>query len=126
VLGSQWEAVRPTILVLAIAAPWRMVLGQAGAVALAARRSRALVSWQAIQMVCFACGLGAVAAGGDYAMFVTSVAVGWIVAVTAIEHAAARSAGIAGWTRLGALGWSAGCVARWGGLPVSVGRQSTF
>jgi O-antigen/teichoic acid export membrane protein len=99
ILGSEWDDVRPTVLVLAIAVPWRMIFGQAGALALVARRSHELVVWQLLQLGAFAVAL-AIAASIGYGVFVGVVAGAWIVSVVVVERAATRAAGVAGWRAL--------------------------
>ena len=106
VLGGQWETVAPTVIVLAIAVPWRMAFGQAGALAVAARHAAFVVRWELVQLVCFAAAFTAAAAFG-YSVFVTTSALAWIASVTLFERKAAKVAGIAGWTwlpRLAAAG----------------------
>lgn len=98
-LGSEWADVRPTVIVLAIAVPWRMIFGQAGALALVARRARALVGWQLAQLAMFTIVLGAAASIG-YGVFVGAVAGAWIITVFFVERAATRAAGVMGWRAL--------------------------
>lgn len=101
-LGSGWAGLAATTVVLAVAAPWRMVFGQAGALTLVARRSRALVARQIVQLVGFVV-LGALAALVGYGAFVAVTTCCWIVSVTLMTRAAADDASIRGWPALSSL-----------------------
>jgi len=110
-LGAEWELVLPTVLVLSCAAPWRMVFGQAGALALSVRRSRALVRWQLVQLGALAGVITLAATVGGLAASVIAVAVVWIVSTTVIERCAARAARVSGWAVLRAFAWPGAVVA---------------
>jgi hypothetical protein len=115
-LGAQWAAVAPTVAVLAVAVPWRMAYGQAGALAVALRQAGFVVKWGAVQLTCFAV-VFAVAASFDYSTFVTVSAIAWIVAVTWFERGVAAKVAIAGWRwlpRLAVVGVSVALVAGMG------------
>ena len=90
VLGAQWDTVAPTVIVLALAVPWRMAFGQAGALAVAVRRAPFVVRWELIQLVCFGVALAAAATFG-YSVFVTVSAIAWIVSVTLFDAVQRRS-----------------------------------
>jgi len=102
ILGAGWDGLAATIAVLAVAAPWRMVFGQAGALTLVARRSHALVVRQVVQLVGFV-ALGVVAALVGYGTFVAMTTCCWIVSVTLMTKAASDDASIRGWPALPSL-----------------------
>jgi PST family polysaccharide transporter len=104
-LGAEWELVWPTVLVLACSAPWRMVFGQAGALALSVRASAALIRWQLVQLGALSGVIAVAAVVAGLPGFVTAVAVVWIASTTAIERAAARVAAVPGWARVSGLAW---------------------
>ena len=52
-LGQQWTQVGPTAAVLAIALPWRMIVGQAGALAITGGNTRRLVRWEVERLLGF-------------------------------------------------------------------------
>jgi O-antigen/teichoic acid export membrane protein len=98
-LGSAWEAVAPTIAVLALAAPWRMIAGQAGALAIADGSERHLVRWEFTRLVLFAAAF-VLAATAGFAAFVAVVSCAWIIGVTRLHQLAARRGGLRSWRAL--------------------------
>lgn len=99
VLGSRWDAVVPAIAVLAFAAPWRMIAGQAGAVAIADGAEARLVRWELARLAVFAVCF-AVAAAMGFGVFLATVTAGWIVGVTVLHRLATRQAGLREWRAL--------------------------
>jgi hypothetical protein len=105
-LGHQWDTVAPTVIVLAIAVPWRMAYSQAGALAVALKHAGFVVRWTIAQLACFAI-VFACAASFGYEAFVIVSALSWILAVTWFERDVALRARIRGWLllpRLAAVG----------------------
>jgi O-antigen/teichoic acid export membrane protein len=98
-LGSGWDALARTIAVLVFAAPWRMIAGQAGAVAIADGAEQHLVRWELSRLLAFV-GVFALAAAAGFAVFLATVTVGWIAGVTLLHRLAARRAGLREWRAL--------------------------
>jgi O-antigen/teichoic acid export membrane protein len=98
-LGSSWDAVAPTIAVLALAAPWRMIAGQAGALAIADGSEHHLVRWELTRLVIFATAFVLAALAG-FAAFVAVVTCAWIIGVTRLHQLAARRGGLRHWRAL--------------------------
>jgi O-antigen/teichoic acid export membrane protein len=109
-LGSAWNAVAPTIAVLALAAPWRMIAGQAGALAIADGSERHLVRWELSRLALFAATF-TVAAVAGFAVFVAVVTCGWILGVTWLHQRATRRGGLREWRALVPLAGVACCLA---------------
>jgi O-antigen/teichoic acid export membrane protein len=99
VLGAQWDAVAPAIAVLAFAAPWRMIAGQAGALAIADGAEGRLVRWELARLAVFAVLFSAAAMAG-FGVFLATVTAGWIVGVTVLHRLATRRAGLHEWGAL--------------------------
>ena len=98
-LGSKWDAVAPTIAVLAVAAPWRMIAGQAGALAIAIGAEDRLVRWELTRLACFV-AVFAVAATLGFAPLLAVVTAAWIVGVTTLHWLAAKRAALREWRLL--------------------------
>jgi O-antigen/teichoic acid export membrane protein len=99
VLGARWDAVAPAIAVLAFAAPWRMIAGQAGALAIADGAEARLVRWELVRLAVFAVLFSAAALAG-FDVFLATVTTGWIVGVTVLHRLATRRAGLREWGTL--------------------------
>ena len=106
VLGPGWGGLTPTIAVLALAMPWRMVVGQAGALMVAVHSSARLARWEVARLAAFALLLAGGAAAG-FGGFVVAASLGWIVLTTAQHWAAARVAEIEPWGSLRVLALAA-------------------
>lgn len=94
VLGQQWSQVAPAAAVLAIALPWRMIAGQAGALAITGGNTRRLVRWEIKRLLGFSVVYGVASCFG-FAAFVASVSIAWIVGITLLRRTAERTDGIA-------------------------------
>ncbi|MEX1006544.1 MAG: oligosaccharide flippase family protein [Acidimicrobiia bacterium] len=93
-LGQQWAQVGPTAAVLAIALPWRMIAGQAGALAITGGNTRRLVGWELERLLGFSVAYS-IAAWFGFSAFVASVSIAWIVGITLLRRTAERTDGIA-------------------------------
>jgi O-antigen/teichoic acid export membrane protein len=107
-LGSSWDAIAPTIAVLALAAPWRMIAGQAGALAIAGGSERHLVRWELTRLALFTVAFTAAAAAG-FTVFVAVVTCAWILGVTWLHELATRRHGLRPWRALVPLA-AAACI----------------
>jgi hypothetical protein len=92
-LGQQWAEVGPTAAVLAIALPWRMIAGQAGALAITGGNTRRLVRWEMGRLLGFSL-IYLIASRFGFAAFVASVSIAWIVGITLLRRTAERTDGI--------------------------------
>jgi len=104
-LGPSWELVWPTVLVLACSAPWRMVFGQAGALALVVRQAGALVRWQVVQLGAFSVVIAVAALAGGLGCAVATVAIAWMVSTAVIERRVTSVARLAGWPAVRGFLW---------------------
>jgi O-antigen/teichoic acid export membrane protein len=89
VLGSEWDETAPVLAVLAVAVPWRLLLGTTVAEAITAGAARAVVVWETGRLVAMA-ALVAVATGGGLIATSAAVSLGTVVLLTA-EHALANN-----------------------------------
>jgi O-antigen/teichoic acid export membrane protein len=92
VLGASWAAVAPTIAILGIATPWRMVMGQAGALAIANEGARHLLRWEAVRFGVTVVVLGVAALVGYWFFVIVSSAL-TILGAMRLHRVAARHAG---------------------------------
>ena len=93
ILGSGWAGVIPTVVVLSVSLPWRMIAGQAGSLAVAVGKVRDLVRWELSRLVVFGVAYVAAALVG-YGAFVVTVSVVWIIGITTLQDAAERAAAL--------------------------------
>jgi O-antigen/teichoic acid export membrane protein len=85
VLGADWDPVVPLMVVLAVAVPWRMVLGITVAQAITAGHARGVVRWETGRLVAMAAAVaGAALASGLLAATVAVSAVS--IASITVEH----------------------------------------
>jgi hypothetical protein len=92
-LGSEWEGTGAVTALLALAVPWRMLLGVTVAMALTAGRPEAVVRWEAIRLV--AVGIAVVlAATASIEAVAAAVAAMAVVGITVEHGAAARLVGV--------------------------------
>jgi hypothetical protein len=94
-LGGDWAAVTPTVAVLALALPWRMIAGQCGAVLVDAGRARELARWKTLQLAGSALAY-AVATRLGYAPFVATVSLSWILSVALLQRLTEERVGLQG------------------------------
>ena len=90
-LGSEWEQTAPLLALLAVAVPWRLLLGTTVALAITAGRARAVVVWEAVRLVITA-GAVALATTGGLSTTAAVVSLATIVLLTG-EHALAGRVG---------------------------------
>ncbi len=90
-LGSEWEQTAPLLALLAVAVPWRLLLGTTVALAITAGRARAVVVWEAVRLVITA-GAVALATTGGLSTTAAVVSRATIVLLTG-EHALAGRVG---------------------------------
>jgi PST family polysaccharide transporter len=64
VLGSEWNETAPLLALLAVAVPWRLLLGTTVALAITAGRARAVVVWESIRLVVTGASVAAATLGG--------------------------------------------------------------
>ncbi len=95
-LGSSWQGVAMVVVVLAVAIPWRMVLGVSGTLAIGAGHSPHLIRWETGRLVITASALAAAALIG-FPAFVATSAIVAVVTTDALHGLAARRARIAVW-----------------------------
>lgn len=91
VLGSAWDQTAPLLALLAIAVPWRLLLGTTIALAITAGQARAVVVWEAIRLVVMAALVAAATRAG---LSTTAAAVSFgTVVLLAGEHELAGRVG---------------------------------
>ena len=97
VLGEGWAGVGALVAVLAVAVPFRLLLGMSVAQAITVGRARSVVAWETgrLVVVASATAVGAVAGGVLWATVGVSVAT--IASVTVIYVASARAARVEPW-----------------------------
>lgn len=98
-LGEEWSGAGPTLAVLVIAAPWRIILGTAGTLAIISGRGDLLLRWELMRVVLVALTLAAAAALG-FGMFLAAVVTVPIVSAVVYHRLAAGHALITPWTPL--------------------------
>jgi O-antigen/teichoic acid export membrane protein len=98
VLGSAWDDVAPVLVVLAVAVPWRLLLGTTVALAITSGRARAVVMWETGRLVVMAAAV-AVASIGGLTWVAVAVSTGTIVSI-GLEHLGAAAV-----ARLRVPGW---------------------
>lgn len=98
-LGARWDLVIPTVLVMSVAIPWRMIAGQAGALVIATDGASALMRWEIVRLAASVLTLG-VAAMIGYWPFVGIASVVWVCATLLLHAAAVRLAGMREWRAL--------------------------
>lgn len=90
-LGSEWEQTAPLLALLAVAVPWRLLLGTTVALAITAGRAREVVVWESGRLVVTA-GAVALATAGGLSTTAAVVSLATIV-LLAGEHALAGRVG---------------------------------
>lgn len=96
VLGRQWSDSAWVVIILAVAAPWRMVLGVTGALMVAAERAATLVRWEVGRLAATA-GLLLLAAQGGLWPFTGAVAAITIAATAIYNRTATAETGLDEW-----------------------------
>jgi O-antigen/teichoic acid export membrane protein len=96
VLGREWVDSAWVVVVLAIATPWRMVLGVTGALMVSGGRAATLVRWEVLRLAATA-GVLLLAAQGGLWPFTGAVAAVAIVATVAFNRSATSVSGLVGW-----------------------------
>ncbi len=122
ILGSGWAGVIPTVVVLSVSLPWRMIAGQAGSLAVAVGKVRDLVRWELSRLVVFGVAYVAAALVG-YGAFVVTVSVVWIIGITTLQDAAERAARLISPLRLRRWAVGASVVALLAGCALALGGQ---
>lgn len=98
-LGPAWTGTGWTLAVLALAAPWRAVLGTAGTLALISGGAGHLVRWETVRLV--AVGLALVAAGlADLRIFLAVVVLIPVVSTVLYHRMAGALAAVRPWRPL--------------------------
>jgi O-antigen/teichoic acid export membrane protein len=87
VLGSDWSQTAPLLALLAVAVPWRLLLGSTVALAITAGGARLVVVWEAARLVATA-GLVVIATSGGLSTTAAIVSFSTVVLLAA-EHALA-------------------------------------
>lgn len=92
--GDEWVGIAPTVVLLGVATPWRMILGQAGTLVLATDGAWRLARWEIARLVATVVVL-ALAAMAGYWMFVAAGSALTILSAAmlhdlAVRHAASR------------------------------------
>lgn len=95
-LGSQWADSAWVVVILAIAAPWRMVLGVTGALMVAGDRAATLVRWEVGRLAATAAVLLLAAQGGLWP-FTGAVAAVAIAATALYNRLATAATGLDEW-----------------------------
>lgn len=100
-LGEAWAGVGALVAVLAVAVPFRLLLGMSVAQAITVGRARAVVGWESVRLVVVAgaTAVGAVAGGVLWATVGVSVATVVSIAVTYVLSA--RVAQVRPWSLVG-------------------------
>lgn len=93
VLGPSWRAVVWVVLVLALAVPWRLVLGIAGSLALTGGITVRLLRWEVARLAFFAATLFLVSRIG-FNLVVGVVTLAEVLAVVLYHEMAARATGL--------------------------------
>jgi hypothetical protein len=91
-MGSSWDGSGPVTALMAMATPWRLLLGVTVAIALVAKGQEAVVRWEAGRLVLTSVVVFA-AATVDIEAVAAAVALSIIVAITAENEAACRLIG---------------------------------
>jgi O-antigen/teichoic acid export membrane protein len=92
-LGEQWSESIPVLVVVAVAIPWRMVIGTAGALAMTTGATNRLVRWEVTRLALTIACLSAAAFAG-FAWFVVATTVTSIWSSAALHLVAARAFGV--------------------------------
>lgn len=99
ILGPGWGSLSWVLVVLAMATPWRMILGLAGTLLIVARRSSLLLGVELAHLVVLLGGL-VVAASIGLAPFVAVAAISSVLAVLAYHRVATGLEGLKWWGAL--------------------------
>lgn len=99
ILGSRWEPVVGVIVVLCIGAPWRMVIGTAGSLAIALGKVHSLIRWQLYQLAFVTVTL-TIAALISFPTFVAATTITSVATVLAVHRAATLATDVAWWKPL--------------------------
>jgi O-antigen/teichoic acid export membrane protein len=91
VLGPDWDQTAPLLALLAIAVPWRLLLGTTVALAITAGRARLVVGWESVRLVVMA-AMVVVATRGGLSTTAAVVSLGTVV-LLAGEHVLACRVG---------------------------------
>jgi PST family polysaccharide transporter len=91
ILGSEWDDTAPLLAILAVAVPWRLLLGTTVALAITAGRARMVVVWESVRLVAMAI-IVAIATIGGLETTAAAVSLGSVVLLAGEHVLACREA----------------------------------
>jgi O-antigen/teichoic acid export membrane protein len=92
VLGQRWDAAVPVLVLVSFGTPWRIIMGTAGSVAIAAGAARRLSRWETVRVIWTAAML-APAAGLGSNPFVAATTISTAWSSTVLHFLAASASG---------------------------------
>ena len=98
-LGESWDPARWIVVLLAFGVPWRLTLGLAGAMAVAAGARGRLLAWECVRLATSVLAFY-VAARAGLAELAAGVTIVSVIAVLALHEAAGAASGVRPWRRL--------------------------
>lgn len=97
VLGEGWSEAAPLVAILAVAVPFRLLLGMSVAQAIVVGRARSVVGWEAGRLVAVAGVTAVAAAAGGLVWATVAVSAATVVSVSAAYVRSARVAAVRPW-----------------------------